>query len=97
MPTKRCQGATKIYLSEMLIRDQVSSYIVRAGHTINGAKWGKVIPGSQVAEIADAQAEPFPGIDNLLLTYRKLQSVMESAFQNLARGAQIRTVNLLDL
>lgn len=64
--------------SECLASFQNRMVIEWAGHTINWAKWGEVILGFHVAEIADAQAEPFPGFDNLLLSYRELQSVMEN-------------------
>lgn len=64
--------------SDCLASFQNRMVIEWAGHTINWAKWGEVISGFHVAEIADAQAEPFPGFDNLLLSYRELQSVMEN-------------------
>lgn len=64
--------------SECLASFQNRMVIEWAGHTINWAKWGESIPGFHVTEITDAQAEPFPGFDNLLLSYRKLQSVMEN-------------------
>ncbi|MFF5793796.1 GIY-YIG nuclease family protein [Paeniglutamicibacter sp. NPDC012692] len=46
---------------------------------INWAKRGESGTGLQVTEISDAQAEAFPGFDNLLLSFSELQTVIEDS------------------
>lgn len=48
-----------------------------SGGPINWAKRGEIGTNMHVTEIANARAEAFPGFDNLLLSYRELQTVME--------------------
>lgn len=46
---------------------------------INWAKRGVSGIGLQVTEIADAQAEAFPGFENLLLSFSELQAIIEDS------------------
>ena len=46
---------------------------------VNWAKRAEQGTGFEVKEIADAQAEAFPGFDNLLLSFSELQAVIEDS------------------
>lgn len=46
---------------------------------VNWAKRAEQGAGFEVKEIADAQAEAFPGFDNLLLSFSELQAVIEDS------------------
>lgn len=46
---------------------------------VNWAKRAGLASGFQVTEISDPRPEPFPGFDQLLLTFHELQSVIEDS------------------
>lgn len=46
---------------------------------VNWAKTGEIASAFPVVEIADPEVVPFPGFDNVLLTYNELQTVVEDS------------------
>lgn len=50
-----------------------------SGDTVNWAKVGAQTAAFPIVEIADRQAVPFPGFDEVLLTYAELQAVIKDS------------------
>lgn len=75
-PTMRCFTLRPSELLSSLTRRLVVEWSKDA---VNWAKTGEVASGFSVLEIADPTVVPFPGFDDLVLTYGELQDVVDDS------------------